>query len=207
MAKKRYSTTDDSELIAACRRGDSDAWSALVERYQKLIYTIPRRAGLDDDQCADVFQQTFQTLFEHLDRLDQPERVRAWLVTTARRASQRIQQRSARWYSLQESAQEGDEAPTQELLDQTPLPDEIVVQLEEQHIIRTSMAALEERCRQLLTLIFYDPARPSYTEIADQLGIAVGSIGPTRNRCLQKLRSLLQDVGFSCIYFLFICSV
>lgn len=208
MVKTTFLSTEDATLILACRRGDSEAWAALVARYQKLIYAIPRRAGLDDDQCADIFQQTFQTLFEHLDRIDQPERVRAWLVTTARRATERLQQRNARYQPLPESKDvEGDETPQQEWLDPAPLPDEVITQLEEQHLVRTGVAALEERCRRLLTMLFYDPQQLPYAEIAAQIGIPTGSIGPTRNRCLQKLRSLLQDLGLQCIFFLFACSV
>jgi RNA polymerase sigma factor (sigma-70 family) len=208
MVKTNFLTAEDATLILACRRGDSEAWAALIARYQKLIYAIPRRAGLDEDQCADIFQQTFQTLFEHLDRIDQPERVRAWLVTTAKRATERLQQRNARWQALPESNDaEGDETPQQEWLDPAPLPDEVVSQLEDQHLVRTGVAALEERCRRLLTMLFYDPQQLPYAEIAAQIGIPTGSIGPTRNRCLQKLRSLLQDLGLSCIFFLFACSV
>jgi RNA polymerase sigma factor (sigma-70 family) len=208
MAKTNFLTTEDATLILACRRGDSEAWAALIARYQKLIYAIPRRAGLDEDQCADIFQQTFQTLFEHLDRIDQPERVRAWLVTTAKRATERLQQRNARWQALPESNEaEGDETPQQEWLDPAPLPEEVITQLEDQHLVRTGVAALEERCRRLLTMLFYDPQQLPYAEIAAQIGIPTGSIGPTRNRCLQKLRSLLQEIGFSCIFLAFACSV
>ena len=206
--KLEFEKSEDATLLLACRRGDSAAWAALIARYQKLIYTIPRRAGLDDDQCADVFQQTFQALFEHLERIDQPERVRAWLVTTARRTTERLRQRNARWQALPESVASGsDETPVQEWLDPAPLPDEVLTQLEEQHLVRTGVAALEERCRRLLTLLFYDPQQLPYAEIAAQIGIPTGSIGPTRNRCLQKLRTLLQEMGFQCIFFLFAYSV
>lgn len=203
-----FLTTEDATLLLACRRGDSEAWAALIARYQKLIYAIPRRAGLDDDQCADIFQQTFQSLFEHLDRIDQPERVRAWLVTTAKRATERLQQRNARWQALPESNEAaGDETPQQEWLDPAPLPEEVITQLEDQHLVRTGVAALEERCRRLLTMLFYDPQQLPYAEIAAQIGIPTGSIGPTRNRCLQKLRTALQKMGFQCIFFFITCSV
>ena len=208
MMKTDLSRSEDATLLLACRRGDSEAWAALVARYQKLIYAIPRRAGLDDDQCADIFQQTFQTLFEHLDRIDQPERVRAWLVTTARRATERLQQRNARWQPLPESGDaDGDDAPTREWRDPAPLPDDVINGLEEQHLVRTGVAALEDRCRRLLTMLFYDPQQLPYAEIAAQIGIPTGSIGPTRNRCLQKLRAILQEIGFSCIFLYVACSV
>src|SRR6267154_2045109 len=79
----------DKQLLLACRRGDERAWESLVNRYQRLIYTIPRRAGLDHSQAADVFQEVFTTLFEKLNEIDQPERLQAWLVTTARRKTWR----------------------------------------------------------------------------------------------------------------------
>lgn len=208
MAKANFLESQDADLILACRRGDEEAWATLVARYQKLIYTIPRRAGLDEDQCADIFQQTFQTLFEHLDRLAEPERVRAWLVTTARRATDRTKERAARWQPLPEASdQNAENTDARDLLDPTPLPDQLLIELEDQHIVRTTLLTLEERCRRLLTMLFYAEERLPYGEIAAALGISEGSIGPTRNRCLQKMRNLLRDIGFLCIFFPTICSV
>src|SRR5215210_4737156 len=77
-------TKSDAELLLACRRGDETAWDELVDRYQRLISTIPRRAGLGEEQTADVFQEVFLTLFEKLDEIREPERLRSWLVTTAK---------------------------------------------------------------------------------------------------------------------------
>ncbi|MDQ3820006.1 MAG: sigma-70 family RNA polymerase sigma factor, partial [Acidobacteriota bacterium] len=75
----------DRDLVQACRRGDETAWEALVLRYQRLIYTIPRRAGLNEDLAAEVFQEVFATLFEKLDEIESPDRLKAWMVTTAKR--------------------------------------------------------------------------------------------------------------------------
>ena len=75
----------DEELLRACRRGDEAAWEALVRRYQRLVYAVPRRAGLDEDAAADVFQDVFATLLENVGAIEQPSRLHAWLVTTARR--------------------------------------------------------------------------------------------------------------------------
>ena len=74
----------DAELVRACRRGDQAAWDELVNRYQRLIFAIPRRAGLSEEQAADVFQEVFLTLFEKLDEIEQPEKIRSWIVTTAK---------------------------------------------------------------------------------------------------------------------------
>ena len=187
---------EDEGLILACRRGDAAAWEALVYRYQRLIYTIPRRTGLDEDLCAEVFQRTFTKLFEHLERLEQPARVRAWLVTTAGREARRLRQRQQAVQPLTAIDQATGDLSETELCDPTPLPDEVLLQLEEQHLVRVTVAELDERCRKLLTLLYYDPASPSYTEIAIACNIPEGSLGPTRARCLRKLQQLLQKIGF-----------
>lgn len=187
--------TPDATLLHACRRGDAAAWETLVDRYQRLIYAIPRRAGLDDDQCADVFQRTFALLVEHLERIAQPDRVRAWLVTTARRETQRLQQKARRTQPLVTDEEDGGETVAA-LRDPSPLPDEVVAGLEEQHRVRTALAQLEERCRKLLTLLFYRQEPMPYDQVAAAVGVPLGSIGPTRARCLQKLGRLLQEDDF-----------
>jgi len=180
-----------------CRNGDAIAWEDLINRYQRLIYAIPRRAGLDDDSAAEVFQRTFVLLFEHLHRIEQPTRLQAWLVTTARRETWRLIRRLNSEQSLNETDANPDTEPAHTSLpDPQPLPDEAVALLEEQHLVRTALAQLEERCRRLLTLLFYRPDTPSYAEIAQRLGFPAGSLGPTRARCLQKLRQLLEGAGF-----------
>lgn len=187
---------DDATLVRACQRGDATAWETLVNRYQRLIYAIPRRAGLDDDQCADVFQRTFATLVEHLDRLDQPARVRAWLVTTAKREAQRTRQKASRTQPLPGDSPDVEHATEADLLDPAPLPDEVAAELEDQHLVRTALAKLDDRCRQLLTLLFYQPEPMPYDQVAVAVGVPLGSIGPTRARCLQKLGRLLKEDGF-----------
>ena len=98
----------DKQLLLACRKGDQAAWEALIHRYQRLIYAIPRRAGLNDDQAADVFQDVFATLFQKLDDIDQPERLHSWLVTTARRKTWRvISKERSEQYTI-ESGEDGD---------------------------------------------------------------------------------------------------
>ncbi len=161
----------------------------LIERYQRLVYSIPRRAGLDEDRSADVFQQVFGKLVEHLDRIEQPDRLGAWLATTARREMWRLSQRESVTQPLSNDDEPDDE--TGQLPDGAPLPDEVLLRLEEQHTVRLAVAALDERCRRLLTLLFYQPDPLPYAEVAAALEMSEGSIGPTRIRCLQKLRRLL----------------
>jgi RNA polymerase sigma factor (sigma-70 family) len=181
----------DKELLLACRNGDQAAWEALISRYQRLMYAIPRRAGLDDDHAADVFQEVFATLFQKLDDIDQPERLHSWLVTTARRKTWRV---ISKQRATQSAGGDDESGAGEELLnvpDNAPLPDEALLKLEEQHWVRTALAALDDRCRSLLTMLFYQPEPPSYAEIATSLGTSEGSIGPTRARCLEKMLRLL----------------
>jgi RNA polymerase sigma factor (sigma-70 family) len=184
----------DESLVLACRRGDAAAWDVLVHRYQRLMYTIPRRAGLDEDQAAEVFQRTFVRLVEHLDRIRQPESIHAWLVTTARRETLQLIREECVEGSRFSRKENVDEGPTGEAIpDNEPLPGETLERLEEQHLVRTAIAALDERSRDLLTLLYYHPL--SYAEIAALLHIPEGSLGPTRARCLEKLRCLLEGKG------------
>ena len=180
----------DYELLLACRRGDESAWEILVNRYQRLIYTIPRRAGLDEDQAADIFQEVFATLFEKLDAIEQPERLQAWLVTTARRKTWRLILKEKG--SLTQSGYNIDDDEMAAVPDDSPLADEVLLRLEEQHRVRTAVAALDERCQKLINMLFYAAEPPRYAEVARSLGTSAGSIGPTRARCLEKLMLLLN---------------
>ncbi len=184
----------DEALVIACRRGEAAAWEALVARYQRLIYSIPRRAGLGEELAADVFQHVFATLVEHIHRIEQPERIGAWLATTARREAWRISRGQRAAISSQASLDDEEQQNT--IPDDLPLPDEVLLRMEEQHDVHTAVVALAEPCRTLVTLLFYQPEPPPYERIAAMLGTTVGSIGPTRARCLQKLRRALAKTGF-----------
>ena len=185
-------TDSDVQLVLDCRRGDQLAWEKLVRRYQRLIYTIPLRAGLDEDQAAEIFQDVFTTLFQKLNDIEEPERLQAWLVTTARRKTWRTISNAERKRLVDLNPDPSAEDADPFLRDETPLPDEQLMMLEEQHRIRLAVASLDERCRTLVELLFYRSEPPSYQEIAAALGIPEGSVGPTRARCLGKLLRLLQ---------------
>ncbi|HSH79362.1 MAG TPA: sigma-70 family RNA polymerase sigma factor, partial [Herpetosiphonaceae bacterium] len=182
----------DETLVQACRDGDPDAWEALIKRYQALVYSIPIRGGLQSDVATEVFQGVFAMLVEKLDDIQEPSRIGAWLVTTARRETWRLARRERAERLSTEAATEDEVG---EVPDRDILPEEQLLRMETQHLVRTGMAALDERCRTLLTLLFYRPEPPSYAEIAAMLGTSEGSIGPARIRCLQKLRRILEDAG------------
>jgi RNA polymerase sigma factor (sigma-70 family) len=192
--QSNYMRRSDKELLIACRNGDESSWEALVDRYQRLIYTIPRRAGLDQDQASEVFQDVFVTLLEKIDDINDPDRLHAWLVTAARRKTWRLltKERSLRGVELADEETDGENGLAV-IVDNNPLPDEVLLQLEEQHRVRTAGTELDERCQKLLTMLYYEAEPPSYAEIAEAFGTSEGSIGPTRARCLKKLLRLLKD--------------
>lgn len=192
-SKRKYPMSDDTQpspaqLIAACRAGDADAWDALVARYERLIYTIPLRYGLTSAEADDVFQTVWLKLLQHLDNLREPNRVAAWLVTTARRECWN-RRRGAHHENVQVMAPESlpEDSWVEELT-----PEQIVLRYDQHRAVRQAIGRLGERCRQLLRSLYYDPAEPTYAEIAARLDMPVGSIGPTRARCLQKLRQVLK---------------
>ena len=182
----------DEELVGACRQGDEEAWSLLAARYQRLIYAIPRRAGLDEDAAADILQQTFLKLLENLQKIQQPAQIHAWLVTTARRETLHFLRQRKKTPQVSLDAGEGDESKEKEFSAAEPLADEVLLEMERQHRVRTAVTNLDERCRNLITLLFYQHTQIPYSEVARILGISEGSIGPTRARCLQKLLERLN---------------
>ncbi|HSV71309.1 MAG TPA: sigma-70 family RNA polymerase sigma factor [Methylibium sp.] len=188
-------TWTDAQLVAACRRGEPAAWGALVRRYQRLVYTVPRRAGLDEAAAADVFQAAFAKLFEQLDRLQQPDRVQAWLVTTAKRETLAVLRERGRWAAPPAAAGDAGDDPLDRIADPSPLPEALLDELQQQHRLRRALERLDERSRMLLTLLFLQDEPPPYSEIAARCGMPEGSIGPTRARALAKLRALLAEDG------------
>lgn len=190
----RADEPSDAALVSSCLAGEPSAWAALVRRFQRLVYTVPRRAGLSEAEAADVFQVSFARLVEHLGRLDDPSRVRAWLVTTARRESLRLLRQRARTVAFPGSAGDEDDAdPVARLADPAPLPEAQLEALQEQDRVRRAVDRLDARSRAFVEVLFLEDPPLSYAEVARRLGIAEGSIGPTRARCLDKLRRVLDS--------------
>lgn len=187
---------DDAALVARCRQRDASAWRALVQRYQRLVYAIVRRAGLDEHVAADVFQTVFARLLEHLPRLTQPERLQAWIVTTARRETLRALDHGRRNVSMTraDDADAPRDSVEDSLPDPAPLAEEALAELQQLDRLRRALERLDARCRELLALVFRDDdERLPYDEVARRLGIPTGSIGPTRARCLDKLRRQMDE--------------
>jgi RNA polymerase sigma factor (sigma-70 family) len=184
-----YQRYSDAELIAACRRDETAAWNELVARYERLVYTIPVRYGLSQAEADDVFQTVWITLLENLVTLREPERVASWLVTTTKRATWAMRRGAEH-----ERIQATDPAEMPEVPDGLT-PEEEVSRFQQVQRTRQAAARLDPRCRRLLYYLYQDGDNPSYAEIADKLGLSIGSIGPIRARCLDKLRAILEEQG------------
>ena len=160
---------------------------------------MPRRAGLSEEHAADVFQSCFEKLYQHIDRIEDAERVRAWLVTTARRETLRLLEQSCRIVELAPAGRDADgdddqSDPLDRFADPHPLAETLLADLQEQDRVRRAMERLDARSRQLLELLFLQDDALPYAEIAARLGIAEGSIGPLRARALVKVRELLKSL-------------
>jgi len=177
------------ELVALVREGDADAWNALTERYLNLLWSIARSMRLNEADAADAVQSTWLRLVENLDRIRDPGRIGGWLATSMRRECYSLHRRAARvrvgapdhtddWAALPDPA---------DPLDVALLRDERDAEL------WRAVGRLKPHCQRLLRVLVADPA-PSHAEAAAALEMPIGSIGPTRQRCLRCLRQLLiQD--------------
>lgn len=183
---------DDRELIIACLDGDSSAWEALIARYQRLIYSIPMKSRLLPDDAADVFQSVCLKLYEKLSTLRDHERVSSWLITTTTREVWRVAARNRREAAPTGPDNEEDTDVLSQIAAAGPLADEQRESLEQQQAVRQAVEALPERCRNLVTMLFYEKDDLSYADIARRMNMPVPSVGPTRARCLEKLKKLLQ---------------
>ena len=182
------SASDDSALIEACQAGDERAWSDLVRRYRRLIYSIPVGYRLSPTEADDIFQSVVTKLFRHIPSIRQRESIAAWLAVTTRRECQAWLRTSRRWKPLEEGTADD---PQVEPLDVASAIHEV----ECQHTLALALTRLEQLCRTLLGALYLEEPTPSYDELAQRLGRPIGSLGPTRSRCLKKLRQIYSDLG------------
>src|SRR5262245_60171495 len=176
---------DAAWLVRNAAAGDRWAWERLVDKYARLIWAMTRDFKLAESDAADVFQVTWLRLLEHIDRLEHPARVGSWLAATARHECLRSVAARKRLVLVQDHTALDDVAVHEPELDERLLADERA------QAVRTAISRLPRRWQRLVELLMADPPA-SYAEISDQLGLPVGSIGPTRGRCLARLRVLLQ---------------
>jgi len=187
--KKSPLVLDDTRLVKECLAGSEEAWSALIDKYKALIYSIPVKYGLPQQEAAEVFQATCVELLTSLPELREPKALPKWLMQVAHHQCYRWKKQQMRLVS-----RDGDETLPEPL---TPaIADTLVQQTQEEQMLREAMGTLTPQCRRLVELLFLEmPARP-YTEVAAELGLALGSIGFTRQKCMERLRRNLEDLGF-----------
>ena len=182
---------DAGELVRAAAGGDKDAWRALVQRFSGLVWSITRAYHLSRADAADVSQTTWLRLAEHIGAIENPDRVGAWLATAARRECLQNIRANARAVPTDDMTRldhpTGEDNPTE--------AEVLRAETEREQGLRAqavwkAVAQLPLRCRQLLRILMASPP-PSYAEVAAALDLPVGSIGPTRARCLQRLRQEL----------------
>lgn len=171
-----------SALVARARDGDQSAWNELVERYAPLVWSICNRYRLRRQDIDDIGQTVWLLLVEQLGKIRQPAALPGWLATTTQRECLRVLRAASRYDSF------GSSVESDALRDQSaPVIEQEIIEAELRAALRTAFADLPARCRQLLSMLLSDPPH-SYAEISATVPIAIGSIGPQRARCLEKLR-------------------
>ncbi len=180
-----------ARLVRECLGGSEDAWAALLEKYKSLIYSVPIRQGIPRDAAADIFQRVCLLLVAELPRLRQAEALPMWLIRVTSREC-------LRWRRQEQPYAAGEPGEPERALsrDAPPVPEEMLAQIKAEQMLRDAVRGLPARCRDLIHMLFFEtPARP-YREVAASLGLAEGSIGFIRGRCLTRLRRHLEKMGF-----------
>lgn len=182
---------DDHYLVKECLRGNEAAWSALIDKYKRLIYSIPVKYQAGQEDAADIFQAVCLELFSELPKLRKVESLRSWLITVTNHKCLHWKQKQQNAGTLVD-AEGAEDQPD----DNAAEPHELFAELEREQILREAMARLNPRCQEMIRLLFFETPVLPYAEVAQRLGLATGSIGFIRGRCLKRLEQLLQELGF-----------
>jgi len=183
----RFDPLEDQRLVERCLAGDAASWELLVRRHERLVFAVARSYRLSDGDLADVFQEVFAALVSGLPRLREPRTLVRWLSST----SQRIARATALRRRREQALSAGDPAELAIPAAQAAIESNLE-RLEEQALVRLAMETLAPRCRRLLEALYYEDPAPAYADIARRLGVPMGSIGPTRARCFERLRAALS---------------
>jgi len=185
--------SSDDQLIGRCLKGDQQAWSALIDKYKNLIYSIPVKLGMHQD-AGDIFQSVCVDLLSELPRLREHRALPKWLMQTCYHKCLRYQRAAEKLVELAPEGTDSDAALPGSVADE--LPEHMLVQLQQEQILRDAVSELPEKCERMVRLLFFEfPPRP-YEDIAEELGMATGSIGAIRGRCLASLKRELEKRGF-----------
>lgn len=186
---RRIVPDDPIDLFLRARDGDEPAWGALVEHYAALVHTVARRSGLSGDDADEVFQSTWIALYKHGAHIRVPASLPGWIARTAAREAWRVAKRR--------NETKDPETGAERLFDEVPV--DVAERLERAQLVRDALGKLDARCQKLLSALFLEAEEPSYAALAQRLGVPIGSLGPTRQRCLARLadhvRPLMEDEG------------
>ena len=189
LAARERSWTDE-RLVAECRKGNQDAWSGLIEKYKNLIFSVPIKFGLPREDAADIFQAVCLDLLSDLPKLREPRALPKWLMQMSFHKCLRWKKQRLVLFDDPLEVEGLSEASSEEL------PEEMMYRVQREQMLRNAVASLAPRCHRMIAMLFFEsPARP-YQEVAKELGLATGSIGFIRGRCLRMLRQRLQKAGF-----------
>jgi RNA polymerase sigma factor (sigma-70 family) len=183
------SEVTDHCLVQACLNHDEHAWRMLIQKYKNLIYSFPRRYGAGPADAADVFQLVCAELFQALPRLRSCDSLRAWIMTVASHEAYRWKRRY-----VKRSQREGEDLETATMFAVEPPSDELE-RLERQQVVREALALLAPRCREMVQMLFFEDPPVPYQAVAAKLGLATGSIGLIRARCLKKVERALEQIN------------
>jgi RNA polymerase sigma factor (sigma-70 family) len=184
----RSTAAEDEKLVRECLAGDERAWTTLVDKYKRLIYSVPVKYGFSPDEAGDIFQNVCIDLFTNLGKLRKIESLRSWLITVATH-------KCFHWKKHQKQDVELD-AMEQELAEEIAAAPQVIQEVQEEQAVRDAIERLTPRCAQLVKLLFYEQPPVPYNEVAQKLGLATGSIGFIRGRCLNRLQKILAELGF-----------
>ena len=182
------SSRQDGLLVQECLKGSEEAWSALIDKYKNLIFSIPIKSGFSRDEAAEIFQAVCVGVLQELPQLREPSALAAWLIKMTSRKCFRWREQRNRYINTELQEMLPDEFPK--------MPEELFREVEREQILREALAALSVDCKRLIELLFFENPPVPYEELSNTLGIAKGSIGATRMRCLEKLRRSLEKKGF-----------
>ena len=185
---KRLPSTEelsDQTLLGQCADGDERAWTLLVARYENLVYSEALKVGLNEEDAGDVFQQVWLELHRSLPRIRNATGLPRWLIVATRRLSYKVAARARRLVP----------SITREMVDPGSLPDQELQDVESRLRLEQALDQLGGSCAELLRMLFLQSSKQSYEEISDRTGLAVGSIGPTRARCLARLKKILEAIS------------
>jgi RNA polymerase sigma factor (sigma-70 family) len=182
-------SASDARLVAECLAGNEQAWSTLIDKYKRLIYSIPVKYRATPEDAADIFQAVCLEMFSELPRLRNAESLRSWLITVTTH-------KCLHWKRKREPLVDGEPDDLAPDLAGAATALDACEELEREQILRDAVALLPPRCREMIRLLFYETPPLPYAAVAQRLGLATGSIGFIRGRCLKKLQRTLETMGF-----------